>query len=221
MVFVELAKMRRVRSYLAAAGCIVLLSVTSAAAHPHMWVDLESRVVLNDKGQATEIQQVWLFDDFFSTAVIEDADLHPDGASAGIQEEIDRIVNTLKPYNYFTLIKHGARTLPLTFVGDVSWEVIENRIQMTFTVSIDNYIEVETQNFSYAIFDPTYYVEMAHLEGATIKIEGEAAEDCNSWIEQPNPSSDAIALSQSTTLDSDPDETVGRLFAETVHVNCG
>lgn len=213
--------MRRVRSYLAVAGCFVLLLVTSAAAHPHMWVDLESRVMLNEEGRATAIKQVWLFDDFFSTAVIEDAGLHPDGVDAGIQEEIDRIVTTLKPYNYFTLIKHGNRTLPLMFVGDVTWEVIQNRIQMTFTVRIDDYIAIETRNFSYAIFDPTYYVEMAHLEGATIKIEGEATDNCNSWIEQPNPSSDAVALSQSTTLDSDPDETIGRLFAETVHVNCG
>lgn len=213
--------MCRVRNYLAAAGCFVMLLVTSAAAHPHMWVDLESSVMLNDEGRATAIKQVWLFDDFFSTAVIEDAGLHPDGAGAGIQEEINRIVTTLEPYNYFTLIKHGSRTLPLSFDGDVTWEVIQNRIQMTFTVRVDDYIELNTQNFSYAIFDPTYYVEMAHLDGATIRVEGEKSDNCNSWIEQPNPSSDAVVLSQSKILDSDPDETIGRLFAETVHVNCG
>jgi ABC-type uncharacterized transport system substrate-binding protein len=221
MVFVALAKMLRVGSYLAAAWCLTSLLVTPAAAHPHMWIDLESRVMLNEAGQATAIKQVWLFDDFFSTAVIEDAGLHPDGAGAGIQEEIDRIVTSLEPYDYFTLVKHGSRTLPLTFIDDVTWDIIQNRIQMTFTVRIDPYIEVETKFFSYAIFDPTYYVEMAHLEGATIKIEGEAADNCNSWIEQPNPSSDAVALSRSTTLDSDPNETIGKLFAETVHVNCG
>jgi hypothetical protein len=37
---------------------------------------------------------------------------------------------------------------------------------------------------------------------------------------QPNPSADAIALSQSASLDANPDNTIGRLFAETVHVKC-
>ena len=46
--------------------------VTSALGHPHMWVDLESRVVLNIDDGSVAIQQVWLFDDFFSTSVIED-----------------------------------------------------------------------------------------------------------------------------------------------------
>mgnify|MGYP003747197981 CR=1 FL=1 len=136
------------------------------------------------------------------------------------KEQIDRIVNTLKPYNYFTLIKHGARTLPLTFVGDVSWEVIENRIQMTFTVSIDNYIEVETQNFSYAIFDPTYYIEMYHFENETVAFSGDAPEGCKASIIPPNPSNEAIALSRSSSLDAKPDSSIGRLFAETVIVNC-
>ena len=36
-----------------------------------MWVDLESRVVLNIDDGSVAIQQVWLFDDFFSTSVIE------------------------------------------------------------------------------------------------------------------------------------------------------
>ena len=61
---------------------------------------------------------------------------------------------------------------------------------------------------------------MFHAEGGTIAFEGEAPASCGAWIEQPNPSADAIALSQSATLDDKPDETIGRLFAETIHVKC-
>jgi len=46
--------------------------VTPTVAHPHMWVDLESRVMLHNDGRSIAIQQTWLFDDFFSTAVMED-----------------------------------------------------------------------------------------------------------------------------------------------------
>ena len=61
---------------------------------------------------------------------------------------------------------------------------------------------------------------MLHVEDASILIEGDLAQECSSSIEQPNPSADAVALSQSTTLDNNADDTVGRLFAETVHVSC-
>lgn len=220
MGVVETVKMLKAWACLTAAWFLILSMVTPAVAHPHMWVDLESRVMLHNDGRSIAIQQIWLFDDFFSTAVIEDAAVHPEGKNIGIQQEIDRILVALEPYNYFTVIKHGNETLSSKLVGDVEWKVIQNRIQMKFSLAVDKHNGLETKYWSYAIFDPTYYIEMLHAEGATITIEGEASTKCNSWIEQPNPSSDAVALSQSTTLDNNPNETIGRLFAETVHVNC-
>ena len=197
-----------------------LSSVTSALGHPHMWVDLESRVVLSIDDGSVAIQQVWLFDDFFSTSVIEDSSLYPGGPNAGIQKEIERIIEALKPYNYYTEIEMGGKKLSSTLVGDVSWEVIDNRIKMRFTVAPNESSVSDVQGWSYAIFDPTYYIEMLHAEGSSITIDGDFAQKCNSWIEQPNPSADAVALSQSTILDNNADDTVGRFFAETVHVSC-
>jgi len=199
---------------------LTLSSVTSALGHPHMWVDLESRVVLNIDDGSVAIQQVWLFDDFFSTSVIEDSSLYPGGTNAGIQNEIERITEALKPYNYFTEIEMGGKKLSSTLVGDISWEVIDNRIKMSFTVAPNESSVSDVQGWSYAIFDPTYYIEMLHAEGSSITIDGNFAQKCNAWIEQPNPSADAVALSQSTILDNNADDTVGRFFAETVHVSC-
>ena len=199
---------------------LALSSVTSALGHPHMWVDLESRVVLNIDDGSVAIQQVWLFDDFFSASVIEDSSRYPGGTNAGIQKEIERITEALKPYNYYTEIEMGGKKLSSKLVGDVSWEVVDNRIEMRFTVAPNESSVSDVQGWSYAIFDPTYYIEMLHAEGSSITIDGDFAQKCNSWIEQPNPSADAVALSQSTILDNNADDTVGRFFAETVHVSC-
>ena len=105
MDYVEVARVLRVCALAATTFLLTLSSVTSALGHPHMWVDLESRVVLNNDAGTVAIQQVWLFDDFFSTSVIEDASLDPGGTNAGIQKEIERITEALKPYNYFTKIE--------------------------------------------------------------------------------------------------------------------
>ena len=212
--------MRTFCAYVAIAFPLLLSLVTPTVGHPHMWVDLESRVVLNIDDGSVAIQQVWLFDDFFSTSVIEDSSLYPGGTNAGIQNEIERITEALKPYNYYTEIEMGGKKLSSTLVGDISWEVIDNRIKMSFTVAPNESSVSDVQGWSYAIFDPTYYIEMLHAEGSSITIEGDLAQKCSSWIEQPNPSADAVALSQSTILDNNADDTVGRFFAETVHVSC-
>ena len=148
--------MLRVCTLAATTFFLTLSSVTSALGHPHMWVDLESRVVLNIDDGSVAIQQVWLFDDFFSTSVIEDASLDPGGTSAGIQKEIDRITEALKPYNYYTEIEMGGKNLSSTLVGDVIWEVIQNRIKMRFTVATNESSISDVQGWSYAIYDPTY-----------------------------------------------------------------
>lgn len=217
---VEVARVVRVCVLAATTFFLTLSWVTSALGHPHMWVDLESRVVLNIDDGRVVIQQIWLFDDFFSTSVIEDASLDPGGTNAGIQKEIDRITEALKPYNYYTEIEMGGKNLSSTLVGDVTWEVIQNRIKLRFTIAPNKSSVSDVQGWSYAIFDPTYYIEMLHEEGATITIDGDLTQKCSSWIEQPNPSADAVALSQSITLDNNADDTVGRFFAETVHVSC-
>ena len=212
--------MLRVCALAATTFFLTFSSATSALGHPHMWVDLQSRVVLNIDDGSVAIQQVWLFDDFFSTSVIEDASRDPGGTSAGIQKEIERITEALKPYNYYTEIIMGGKNLSSTLVGDVTWEVIQSRIKMRFTLAANESSISNVQGWSYAIFDPTYYIEMLHVEGVPITIDGDLARKCSSWIEQPNPSADAVALSQSTTLDNNADDTVGRFFAETVHVSC-
>ena len=122
---------------------------------------------------------------FFSTAVIEDAALNPDGQNVGIQKEIDRIIEALEPYNYFTIINFGGKNLTSKLIGDVAWEIVQNRIKMRFTIAVNERVGVTAHSWSYAIFDPTYYIEMLHDEHASIKIVGDAAVKCKSWVEQP------------------------------------
>ena len=163
MVFAMPVKTPSLGYWFLATLCLITVPATPVTAHPHMWVDLESRIVLRDDASSLSIHQEWLFDDFFSTALIEEAGLHPDGVGAGIQQQITEIMVNLEPYDYFNVIKRGNDALPLVLVGDVTAGIRENRVWMDFTVAIESHVDLEAQNFSYAIFDPTYYIEMFHL----------------------------------------------------------
>ena len=70
--------------------------------------------------------------------------------------------------------------------------------------------------------DPTYltFMLMFHFDDATIGFAGDNNIDCNGRLVAPDPSNEAIALSQSAELDVNPDASVGKLFAEIVNVEC-
>ena len=96
----------------------------------------------------------------------------------------------------------------------------DNRVRIEFTTALLAPAELSVSSFSYSIYDPTYYIEMFHSENAVIGFSGQTGIECEGIITEPDPSSEAVQLSQSPELDSEPDGTLGQLFAETVRVSC-
>ena len=192
----------------------------SVLAHPHMWIDLKTDVIFEDTDKIVAIYQEWLFDDFYSTALLEDAAKHPDGSEQGLHEEISAILSGLHSWNYFTQITVDTTEITAKKVQHFETEVRENRVWVSFTTYLETPVLARTQNFSYSIFDPTYYIEMYHFDEAVIGFRGDTPTGCRSEIRQPDPSSEAISLSQSPVLDTQPDVSIGQLFAEIVTVSC-
>lgn len=210
------------KTFLIIAGSVVfaLAFCRSVFAHPHMWIDLKTEVVFEETDTIVAIYQEWLFDDFYSAALLEDAAKHPDGLAQGIDEEISDILTGLHSWNYFTQITVDTNKIKAEKVQHFETEVRENRIWVSFVTRLETPVHAPTQNFTYSIFDPTYYIEMYHFEEAVIAFRGDTPEGCRSEIIQPDPSSEAISLSQSPVLDTQPDVSVGQLFAEIVTVSC-
>ena len=57
-----------------------------------IWIDLKTGVIFKED-KIVAIYQEWLFDDFYSTALLEDAAKHPDGSEQGLHEEISAILS--------------------------------------------------------------------------------------------------------------------------------
>ena len=52
----------------------VLLSLATplAMAHPHAWMDLQTRFLIDKQQQLTGLDLIWHFDDMYSANIIED-----------------------------------------------------------------------------------------------------------------------------------------------------
>ena len=194
--------------------------ITNSYSHPHMWIDLFTKIVINEKGLVTSINQKWLFGEFFSASLIDDIVKNKKGINKEIKEEISKILVNLEEYDYFTNIKVDNIKSRIGKVNKFNAGIEDTRIWIEFDVPLIKPVNIQTKNLTYSIFDPTYYIEMLHLEDAKINFIGNKPNNCSANIIQPNPTEEAIILSKSPTIDVTPDKSIGKLFAELIYISC-
>ncbi|MDF2366625.1 DUF1007 family protein [Sneathiella sp.] len=203
--------------------CIFLLAPQRAVlAHPHVWTDMTIKILFDDNGRAYGLHQTWLFDDYYTAYAVEGTDR--DGNGTPDQEELDEIMKVnmghLKEYGYFTEVAVKNKVIKLKPVTNMSTKMVDKRLEMSFVTPFEEPASVTGNDFSYAIFDPTYYVEMLHAETDTPVIISGAPEGCTYKLIPPNP--DPSAVAQAAMLDaSERGATgLGSFFAERVNLIC-
>jgi ABC-type uncharacterized transport system substrate-binding protein len=207
-------------SFFVAVCGFIVLQTPPAQAHPHAWIDVQSEIVFNAAGHITGLRETWLFDEFYTEFALQDF-----GAGKGGKIHPDKLLelgkdnlNNLKNYSYFTYM--DADKIRLTFSGykDLTSELKGNRISLSFTLLLKNPVNPYKHKVSYRIYDPSYYIEMKHLNDDGVKFSGQNA--CRTSIERPKP--DVAFISMAAALDKNakaPDD-LGAFFAERVHVHC-
>lgn len=91
-------------------GTMAILVPVAAAAHPHIWVQQQVRVVSKD-GKYTHIEIEWRFDPFSSEVEIPLIDENKDGKFSAREVKLlsDEMMPELKNYGYLSWINTGAK----------------------------------------------------------------------------------------------------------------
>lgn len=207
-------------------GFLALLFVLAGAsgvpavAHPHTWIDLRSTVVLDAAGRVTAIEQQWLFDQFYTVFATEGLS----GAAGTRAEALKALARSnlqnLRSYDYFTEVRSGGAKVALGTVSEFESELREGRLWMRFVVPLTTPVDPTERALEFAVFDPTYYIEILHLQGDVVAFRGAGIGGCFGRIVPPNPTTEAVLLVQAMDRDAMPDATLGSVFAERVEVTC-
>ena len=210
------------RLLLIACCLLLLLPMSFARAHPHVWADITVDILFDGAGNVTGLRQTWLFDDYYTAFALEGMERGADGAP--IQAALDEIMTVnlehLKEYGYFTEGRDGDETLTVTAIEDRSSRMEGNRLEMTFTTRFDRPVPAQGDRFSYGIFDPTYYVDMLHAEVEDpVRLTG-APDGCSYRLIAPTPTPAAIAEAAMLDATQTGPTGLGRVFAENVRLLC-
>jgi ABC-type uncharacterized transport system substrate-binding protein len=209
---------------------LALLAILAAApqparAHPHAWIDVKVKVLFDDKHRIYGLEETWIFDPLYTAFVLEgnmrgkDKDRKPDQAAIdGVSKEN---LKNIKDYDYLTVVESNGVKAGYAGTRDLTGSFVKDRLRMSFTLLLDKPLDPAAAPVEYMVFDPTYYIEMLHAEGAgAIELSG-AGDDCRYTLTPPNPNPNAVALAASLDRTQSAGNGIGRLFAERVTIRCG
>ncbi|TLF50623.1 DUF1007 family protein [Halomonas urmiana] len=196
-----------------------------APAHPHGWVDVTVRVLMDEQGRVEALQQRWRLDPFYSLLLLEE--LQSAEGEAPMEARLDQlgveIRHNLAPQHYFTHVTQDGEAVELGEVEHFTTLARDGRVELMFRLPLAEPLPLGQAPMRYRIYDPTYYLEVLHeAEGDTPRPDalGVTGADCDTRIIAADPDPAKVAEAASLDREAQAPEGLGRFFAETGEVRC-
>jgi ABC-type uncharacterized transport system substrate-binding protein len=209
--------MKRVRAGLLLA---CLLSPASASAHPHAWIDLDSRLIFDDQGRLEAVELGWLFDEFYTAFIAEEfvaAGIEP---SVFLEQVAAENLANLRDYDYFTALKQDGAALDLADVSRFETTIKGERLWLAFQIPLAEPADPAAGAITLAVYDPTYYIEVLYHEGVSPVLDGVDGESCTVFVMPPTPTPEQIAMAFALDMTQTGETGLGRHFAEIATIEC-
>lgn len=130
-------------------------------AHPHVFIDNKISVFFDDKG-LKGFKHEWVFDEMFSSTIIQEFDLDADGKfdDKEIKEVIKGAFSNLKNHNYFTDITINGNKFKIKEFKDFHAKIDSGAMIYYFFLPCDVPATANDQEVKISVYDPTYFVQV-------------------------------------------------------------
>ena len=168
------------------------------------------------------VYKIRLFDDFYSAFTLSETPRNDDGgySQEALNNLAERNLQNLSEYSYFTFIRADEKQQSYKPVTEYKTSVEGHRLWMEFSVYLDKPIDPSAHKIDYAVYDPTYYVEILHAEdGDPIQLVGDQ-KGCAYALKLPEPPEELSLMAAALDQDETAGDTLGESFAERVVLSC-
>ena len=206
----------RLRIFIAA---LMSLTVAApAAAHPHVWVTMNTELVYAPDGSVTGLRQSWAFDDMFSAFALQGLASKEKGKFT--REELAPLakenVESLKEFNYFTFATADGKKAPFADPQSGYWADEKDAI-VTLHFVLPFKTPVKTKDLTIEVYDPTYFVAMELAKQNPVQLVGAPA-GCKAAFTLPR----ELTFQEGKWLSNNPEAAAnwGANFANKITVKC-
>jgi ABC-type uncharacterized transport system substrate-binding protein len=161
---------------LAASAALLALLAGPSAAHPHVWVSVESTVVY-EKGAVAGLKHRWTFDELYTSMAIQGLDANNDGKYD--RQELAELAKVnmegLKEFGYFTHAKLGDAELELSEPADAWLEHKDGILALHFMLPLAKPVLAEAEGFTFVVTDPSYFIAFEMAKDKPVALAGAPA----------------------------------------------
>ena len=194
----------------------MLLGCSALQAHPHHWIDVFAEWEFDGRGLITGVQLRWLFDDYYSVLLVEDAA----ATEKDLQMVLEKILSNIERHHYFLQIEQQDATPVPGMHEQARIGLRDHRVEIEFRLPMSAPLDPRVGDIVYRVAEPTYYFEMLHAEEGPAIVLKDAPRGCRHRLEAPTPDAALVAYAASLGIDESGGNELGIQFAEKVTIRC-
>lgn len=215
---------------LLSATAMIIIGLTtltsSLKAHPHVFIESETTVLLNKNHEITGVRHKWKFDSQYTAFALVGLDQNKDGKYS--QSELAPLakenIESLHEYSFFTFGTQNGKDIDLENPVDYKLTYTENVLYLEFTLPTKTPVKILGNPLKLGIYDPEFFI--AFLEPKTqkpVRLAKTAPKNC--MFEKKRASMDQSnlvesRLGQPMDLTNEENKGAGSLFAPSFLISC-
>lgn len=137
------------------AACAAATIPVEASAHPHVFIEARMEILGTPNAELEAIRHVWRFDELFSSSVLFDFDINPDGHLDN--DELDAVAETIRQsiseWNFFTHIKAGPREVEMAAPAKIRAIFESGQLILFFEMKAAERLNLRDERVSFSTFD--------------------------------------------------------------------
>lgn len=211
----------RLYPVMVAAAVVMLVPAQQAAAHPHSFISLKTEIV-SEAGQITALKMRWKMDEITSADLLYDAGSAAPGSPVWKKLAAEVMANVIGQH-YFTEFWHNGQKVKFAATPqDYALAREGHQAVLTFTLPLAHPQKAQGERYTFATFDPTYYVAMSYDAPRDVTLGQGLRERCKVAVKTPQPdvAVQRFALSLDKADAPPEDMDLGKQFAQQVTLQC-
>jgi ABC-type uncharacterized transport system substrate-binding protein len=218
---------RRAWAVHAAGLAAMAATVSPAAAHPHVWIEMRSDVVFNDQGLITAMNLMWTFDDGYAQMALDGLDTNRDGVYS--PSELDPLtkenIASLKDYGFFTVMRYNGAKQALGEVTEFGQIYSNDKLQLHLQVPLATPVDPTKGEFVAKVYDPDFFIAMDYAKDEPVTVIGAMPKTCQLVVKPVATDAEieetrAMLATKGPEWKPENDEDFGALFAQPVTIQC-
>jgi ABC-type uncharacterized transport system substrate-binding protein len=205
--------------WLGLTAVVLMLGVTAAQAHPHVWITAKSELIYAPDGTITGVRHAWTFDDMFSTYALQGIEAKTKGAYT--REELAPLAQTnvesLKEFAYFTFAKADGKKQRFAEPVDYFLEYKNTELTLHFTLPAKT--PFKAKELALEVFDREFFIDFTYADKDPVKLVGAPA-DCKMQFQRPNDGATAAQKLGEQNFLNGESSNFGAMFANKIVVEC-